>query len=240
MTIKELFEKAGNKAITFDEFETLVKDNGAKFADLSDGKYVSKSKYDTDLKAKDTEIETLNATKEKEVGDLTAQIENLNSTITTRDTDLADLQKKLEEAGNDSTKLAEINEQFNTLQSKYDNDVKEYQAKMAQQQYEFACKEFANSKKFSSKAAKRDFTQAMIAKGLQMEDGKLIGGDDFVSIYSQENEDAFYVEPEPIPETPKAEPQAPIAEIVASADGSQDQGGDNDFHFNFTGVRGRK
>lgn len=233
MNIKEVFEGAENGTLTYEQFEALAKENGAKFTDLSDGKYVSKSKYDSDLKAKDSEIESINS-----------QITNLNDTIATRDTDLADLQKKLEDAGNDATKLAELSEQFAGLQTKYDNDVKEYQKKMVQQSYEFAVKEFANTKKFTSQAAKRDFTQAMINKNLQFEDGKLIGGEDFVNIYSQDNADAFVVDKpkeEPKAEPPKEEPK-PTAKVdvptfVASAQGANTTDSDTGFHFNFTGVR---
>lgn len=228
MNIKELFEKAENGVLTYEQFEAAAKECGAKFADLSSGSYVSKSKYDADLKAKDTQMESLNT-----------QITTLNETITTRDTDLAGLKTKLDEAGQDATKLAELNAQFTGLQSKYDADIKDYQNRMQQQAYEFAVREFANTKKFTSQAAKRDFTQAMIAKGLQMDGNKLIGGEDFVSIYSADNADAFYVEP-PIPEpTPAPEPApTPVPTITASATGAGgDSGNDTGFNFNFTGVR---
>lgn len=230
MNIKDLFDNAENGTLTYEQFEAATKENGAKFADLSDGKYVSKSKYDADLKAKDTLIETANG-----------QIAELNTTIGTRDTDLANLQKQLEEAGQDADKLAELNNQFTGLQTKYEDDIKAYQSKMQQQAYEFAVKEFANTKKFTSQAAKRDFTQAMIKRGLQMEGDKLIGGDDFVSIYAQENDDAFYKEPEPtpIPDIPQEPtPKVVVPEIVAPTPGpAPDGGSDNGFHFNFTGVR---
>lgn len=229
MNIKDLFATAENGTLTYEEFEALAKDNGAKFADLSEGKYVSTSKYNADLKAKDSEIEGLNT-----------QITDLNGTITTRDTDLADLQQKLADAGQDATKLAELSEQFTGLQAKYDADVQSYQAKMNQQAYEFAVKEFANTKRFSSQAAKRDFTNAMIAQGLQMNGGKLIGGEDFVAMYSEENSDAFYVEPEPVP-APVAEPEPEpvvVPQIVAPTPGpTPDAGNETGFHFNFTGVR---
>ena len=233
MNIKDLFETAENGTLTYEQFETLAKDGGAKFADLSEGKYVSKSKYDADIKAKDGEI----ATRDE-------QIETLNGTITTRDDDLANLQKQLEEAGQDATKLSELNAQFSGLQEKYDSDIKAYQTKMQQQAYEFAVKEFANTKKFSSQAAKRDFTQAMINRQLQMEGGKLIGGEDFCNMYAEENDDAFYKEPEvvvvekPI-EEPKEEKPTAVPEIVAPASGPVPDNNDSGFHFNFTGVRAR-
>lgn len=230
MNIKELFDKAENGMLTYEQFEALAKAGDAKFADLSEGKYVSKSKYESDLRAKDTQMEGLNG-----------QIENLNQTIATRDADLSSLQTQLTEAGQDATKLADITAQFASLQQKYDADTLNYQNLMKQQSYEFAVREFANTKKFTSQAAKRDFTQAMIAKGLQMEGNKLIGGEDFVAMYSEENADAFVVDkPEPTPE-PTPAPVPPVPTIVAPTPGpAPDGGNDNGFNFNFTGVRVHK
>ena len=55
-SIKDVFKDS--ETLTLEQFEAKAKELGFKFADLSDGKYVSKSKYDDDLKAKDTEIST--------------------------------------------------------------------------------------------------------------------------------------------------------------------------------------
>lgn len=228
MNIKSIFEKAENGTLTYEEFETLAKENEAKFADLSEGKYVSKSKYESDLKSVNTQIDGLNT-----------QITDLNTTITSRDTDLADLRKQLEDAGQDTTKLADLTSQFENLQNKYQSDMNAYQDKLRQQSYEFAVREFANTKKFTSQAAKRDFTQTMIAKNLQMENDKIIGGEDFVELYSQDNADAFVVEKveEPTPEPePTPAPQEPTPVITAPASGPEPQT-NNGFGFNFTGVR---
>lgn len=226
--IKELFDKAEGGTLTYEQFEALVKESGAKFADLSDGGYVSKSKYEADIKAKDTEI-----------ADKDGQIETLNGTIATRDTDLAGLQKQLEEAGQDATKLAELNTQFSGLQQKYEDDVKNYQAQMQKQAYEFAVKEFASTKNFSSQAAKRDFVKSMIERNLEMEDGKIIGREDFAEKYSSENADAFVVEkaePEPQPE-PTPAPSPAVPEFMASTPGPTSSDAGNAFNFGFTGVR---
>lgn len=228
MTIKELFELSEDGTLTYEQYENLAKEKGTKFADLSEGKYVSKSKYESDLKAKDTEIETANS-----------QIETLNGTIQTRDTDLSNLQKQLEEAGQDATKLAELNTQFTGLQAKYDADVKKYQEQMRQQAYEFAVAEFANTKNFTSQAAKRDFKQAMIARNLQMDDGKILGREDFVNKYMEENADAFVVEkpaePTPAPE-PTPEP-IQVPQFVAPTPGPTPTPTDESFDFGFIGVR---
>lgn len=185
MQIKDIFEKGENGTLTYEQFSALAKESKANFTDLSEGNYVSKSKYEDDLKAKDSAIETL------------------NGTIKTRDTDLAELKSKLEEAGTDAEKLSTLSSDFDGLKAKYDADVKAYQAQLKQQAYEFAVKEFANGKKFSSNAAKRDFVNSMIAKSLKMEDGKIIGASDFADSYSKDNADAFITDtPAPAEPTP--------------------------------------
>lgn len=223
MNIKDLFSNAENGTLTYEQFEEVAKEAGASFKDVKDGNYVSKSKYESDLRAKDNEIETLNS-----------QLENLNSTIATRDTDLESLKQQLTEAGNDATKLTELNTNLENLQAKYDQDVKDYQDKLNQQAYEFAVKEFANGKKFTSQAAKRDFTSAMIAKKLQLEEGRLIGGEDFVNMYAQDNADAFVVEK---PEEPAPAQPVPAPTIVAPTPGPENDSSDsNAFKFHFQSV----
>lgn len=232
MNIKDLFEKGEEGKLTYEQFDALAKESGAKFKDLSDGQYVSKSKYEADLKSAAENAVSLET-----------RISELNSTIATRDEDLANLQKQLEEAGADSKKLAEVSNSFTDLQAKYDKDIKDYQSKMEQQAYEFAVKDYTNTLKFSSKAAKRDFTNAMIARRLQMEGNKLIGADDFRTVYAEENDDAFYKEPEVVPEPTPVEPAPakeaePVPTIVASTQGAGKP--EDSFGFHFTGVRAKE
>ncbi len=181
MNIKEIFDKAENGTLTYDQFEAISKESNVKFADLSEGKYVSKSKYDDDLSSKDTSI---------------AQ---LNDTIAQRDKDLGDLQAKLKEAGTDTSKLAELQTSFDTLQNKYTADMQAYQEKLVAQKYEFAVKEYANGKEFSSQAAKRDFVRSLLSENLKMKEDTIIGADDFAKAYAEENADAFVTKTEPTP-----------------------------------------
>lgn len=215
MTIKELFDKAENGTLTFDQFQQLA--GSAKFIDLSEGAYVSKNKYTEDLQAKDTEIE------------------GLKTTIATRDTDLKDLKKQLKDAGTDADKLSKLSGDLEQLQGKYDVDTKALQQKLEQQAYEFAVKEFAGTKKFTSNAAKRDFINSMIAENLKLDKDNssiIIGAEDFTTKYSNNNSDAFVVE-QPTPEPPKPQFVAPT--------GGKDNNADDTTAFmkafNFTGVR---
>lgn len=186
MTIKELFDKAENGTLTFEQFEALAKEGKAKFADLSEGNYVSISKHNS-------ELEQLNN-----------QVQALNDTIKTRDTDLQGLQTKLAEAGTNAEQLTALSKEFEGLKTKYDDDIKQYKAQLRKQSYEFAVREFANSKDFTSNAAKRDFINSMMAKELKMDGNVILGADDFVKAYSVDNADAFKVETEEVePTVPK-------------------------------------
>ena len=219
VNIKELFDKAENGTLTYAQFEALAKADGAKFTDLSEGKYVSKSKYDDDVRTRDDSIS------------------KLNETITSRDDDLSKLKAQLENAGTDADKLSKLQADFNTLQGRYTSDMEAYQQKLASQRYEFAVKEFANTKKFSSNAAKRDFTTAMIGASLKFDadKGKILGAEDFVTSYSEDNADAFVTDtPDPQPQ-PEPQPKPRFAGPTGgSTTGSESK---SVFGFNFTPIR---
>ena len=178
MTVKELFDKAENNTLTWEQFQSAMGE--AKFVDLTEGNYVSKQKYEDELAQRDT------------------QITDLNGKITTRDTDLATLRQTLEDAG-DLEALKQASKDLADLQKQYDKETKQYQAQLSKQAYEFAVKDFANGKDFTSNAAKRDFIQSMLAKNLSIEDGRIIGAEDFVQIYAKDNADAFAKKQEPDP-----------------------------------------
>ena len=201
MDIKEIFSKAENGTLTLEQFEAIAKEGNAKFTDLSEGKYVSKSKYEDDIGAKD------------------GAIEQLNATLSQRDTDLSDLQTKLNEAGTDATKLSELQTSFDTLQTKYAEDTKAYEQKLADQKYEFAVKEFANSKEFTSQAAKRDFVRSLTSEKLKMKGDTIIGADEFATVYATENADAFVTKQEPAPTPTPAQEQSAKPQFVGSTPG---------------------
>ena len=223
MNLKEIFDKGENGTLNFDLFEKYCKEGKIKLADLSEGNYVSKSKYDDDIKAKDDSI---------------AQ---LNSTIQQRDTDLTGLKEQLKSAGTDATKLSDLQSQFDSLQNKYTADVQQYQQQLEHQRYEFAVREFASSKQFTSNAAKRDFTAAMINANLKWDDakGKILGADDFVTSYSEDNADAF-VKEEPKPTEPTPATPAQPKPMFVNPTGGTNNGTPADkklFGFEFTTIK---
>lgn len=221
MNIKDIFGKSENGTLTFEQFEELAKADGAKFADLSEGNYVSKQKHDSEIAAKDSAIS------------------QLNDNITQRDTDLSSLRTQLESAGTDATKLSDLQGKFDTLQTQYDNDMKAYQTKLTQQAYEFASREFANGQKFTSNAAKRDFTAKMIEANLKYdaEKKKILGADDFVTSYKEDNPDAFVTDEAPKDPTPAPQPKPQFAAPLGSGTTPAKDADKSLFGFNFSTVR---
>ena len=150
---------------------------------------------------------------------------------------MKDLKAQLKDAGTDATKLAELETQLGDLQTQYKTDTDNYKAQLSKQAYEFAVKDFANGKKFSSNAAKRDFINSMIAKGLQMEGDKILGADDFVTSYSTDNADAFIVE-EPKSKEPE-QPKPTFTQPTSPNTNNKPTNEGDPFGFNFIGVRQR-
>ena len=214
MNLKDLFAKAENGVFTYDQFSKALEEAGIKLADLAEGNYVAKQKYTDELASRDTRITTL------------------NDTITQRDNDLAALRTQLEAAGTDNAKLNQLSTDFADLQKKYEKDTKAYQKQLKDQEYQFAVNEYVSGLKFTSQAAKRDFTKQLIGKGLTVDNGHIIGVTDFMNAYKTENEDAFVVEnPNPVPADPK--PQ-----FVSPTGGKNDGGATpNPISFSFIGVR---
>ena len=181
-----------------------------RFADLSEGGYVSLTKYND------------------KVNSLTQQVTDLQGQITQRDTDLKGLNDQLVAAQADAGQLAEAQKQLSSLQSKYDKDLKAWEAKNTQQAYEYAIRTAVGGLKFSSAAAKRDFERGAIEKGLKMEGDKILGFDDYVSAYKQADPGAFATQEVPAAGAPQ---------IVLPSGKSSSKNGANGFDFHFTGVR---
>lgn len=154
-----------------------------RFADLSEGGYISRSKYDD------------------KVNGLTQQVTDLQGQLTQRDTDLEGLNAQLTAAQADAGQLAEAQKQLTALQSKYDKDSKAWEQKNAQQAYEYAIRSKANELKFTSAAAKKDFIREAIAAQFKQDGETLMGYTDFVTKYQESDPGAFVVE------TPPADPK---------------------------------
>lgn len=213
MTLKELFEKSENGTLTYEQLLSAATAGNAKFVDLSEGKYVDRQKYSDDISSRDT------------------RIKDLDDLVKTRDADLSSLRTQLESAGTDADKLNKVTTDLSELQKKYDKDTKAYEKQLKEQAYKHAVMDFANTQKFSSNAAKRDFVSTMLSKDFKVENDVIVGATDFVAAYSKENADAFVVEKEP-------EPQVQKPHFADTTKSNTDTGSNaNMFNFGFTGVR---
>ena len=164
-----------------------------------------------------------------QIDSLTEQVNQLQGTVTQRDTDLASLRTQLEEAGQSATKLSQVQKNLTDLQEKYNTDTKNYQAKLEAQTYEFAVRDAIGDIQFSSNAAKKEFTRSLLEKKLPIQDGKLLGFSDYIEEQRKADPDAFKKEEDGKTPPPNFAPPAPRQK--------QENNNENVFGFNFIGVR---
>lgn len=177
MKIEDIFSSSETGTLTLEQFQQIVSEGNAKFVDLSEGNYVSAHKYTS------------------EVESLERQIETLTETVNQREADIQNFQEQLTAAGNDAEMLAEVSNELKALQARYDEDAEAYEQQLSDQAREFAVKEYAATKEFTSPAAKKYYIEQMIAS----EDvdfnkkGELQGMADFDEMFAKDNEGAFKV-----------------------------------------------
>ena len=150
------------------------------------------------------EVNNLNGKLAKAEGERDALQVKYNDDIKQRDTDLADLKQKLADAGTDAETLKNLQAEFDTLKTNYANAQADYQKQLNKQAYEFAIKEKTNSLQFTSNSAKKAFLSDALAKNLTMDNGNILGFDDFVNAYKEQDAGAFVVE------TTTEEPKPPM------------------------------
>jgi light-regulated signal transduction histidine kinase (bacteriophytochrome) len=184
-----------------------------RFADLSEGGYVSVDKHNSQVNA------------------LTQQVTDLQGQITQRDTDITGLQGKLTAAQADATKLTDVQTELTSLQTKYDADKQSWAANVTKQRKEFMVREKANGAQFSSAAAKRDFIRQANDKDFQIDGDTLLGYEDFLTKYKADNPGAFVDAGKEKPEDGEKAPQ-----IVLPKNQKQDPE-KSVFGFHFNGVR---
>ena len=150
------------------------------------------------------EVNNLNGKLTKAESERDALQVKYNDDIKQRDTDLADLKQKLADAGTDAETLKNLQTDFDTLKTNYANAQADYQKQLNKQAYEFAIREKTNGLQFTSNSAKKAFLSDALAKNLTMDNGNILGFDDFVSAYKEQDAGAFVVE------TTTEEPKPPM------------------------------
>lgn len=207
--LKDIFD-AG--PLDYAAFVKAVGDKGLNLADLSQGEYVSRSKYDTD------------------VGKYKGQAEDLTAQIAKRDSDLKDLNTALTAAQADASKYAEAQSQLTTLQTTYADEKAAYEQRLKDQDYSFRVKTAAGDLKFSSKAAKNEFIRQAVEKKFKVDGDTLVGYQEFLKQYQTDDPGAFAA-----PEEPKPDPKTP--DIVLPGGTPKPAGNTFLDAFNFASVR---
>lgn len=144
--------------------------------------------------------------------------------------DLADVQGKLTATQSELDTLKQSNgdiaalqQQYNDLQAKYDTDIADRDAQLAERDYSDAIRSAITGKglKFSSKSAEKAFTASLKEKKLELKDGELVGIDDFINEQREADPDAFAPD-KPVPHFvgptgTGGTPPAPLPANVAQA-----------------------
>ena len=126
----------------------------------------------------DDQVQKVFAMNGAEMNDLKQQITTLTAERDTARNNLSDANKKLE--GYDP--------EWKTKAEKAESDAK---AQVAAMQQDFAAQTAAAGVKFSSESAKRAFLSDLKAKKLPLQDGKLLGFEDYLKSYRESDPDAF-------------------------------------------------
>ena len=153
-----------------------------------------------------------------------------------------DLEKYKAENEGLKTQLSEANTQIQSFKemdidgikasaeewkTKYETDTKALNEKIAAKDYDYAIKDFMSNYKFIDDDVKETVINKFKAKEFKLEEGKFLGGEDFMKEYKENHKSLF------VPD----EPQEPIPQIVKPTGGNNPGGNTNPFKFNFMGVR---
>lgn len=154
-----------------------------------------------DLKAlglNDDQVQKVFAMNGAEMNDLKQQVATLTTERDTARTQLGDANKKLEGYDPDwKTKAAEAENQA--------------KAQVAELQHDFAAQSAVSGVKFSSESAKKAFLSDLKAKKLPVQEGKLLGFDDYLKSYKESDPGAFAPEKAAPTVTVGGKGQAPAA-----------------------------
>jgi len=126
-------------------------------------------------------------------------IEAKNNTITTLTTERDGLQTQLTTA-NDTIKsykdmdIDGIKTKAGEWETKYNTDTQALKDQLATANYGFAVKDAVAGIKFSSESAKKAFIGDLTAKKLPLQEGKLLGLEDFRKTYQESDPGAFVSE----------------------------------------------
>lgn len=151
--------------------------------------------YNSDEKNKDNQVKIGNLGSGNYIG---------KDKFDTKETEIAGLKEQLKTA-RDTIKSYEdmdieaIKKSAKDWEEKYNTDTQALQNKLAEKDYETAIKDKTANLKFTSEGAKKSFIADLKAKELKLENGNILGFDDFVKGYKETDPKAFESDT-PLPE----------------------------------------
>lgn len=127
------------------------------------------------------------------------------STIATLTAERDGLQRQLDSANEEIQSYKDMDiEGIKTAaanwKEKYDIDTAALKQELESVNYGFAVKEAVGGLDFTSESAKKAFVADLTAKGLPLQEGKLLGLEDFVSAYKESDPNAFVEAGEKVPQ----------------------------------------
>lgn len=126
-----------------------------------------------------------------------AKFDSLNEQKKDLENQLKETNDKMQELSKVDTE--ELKQQIIDLQKKYEDDTKALNSKYEAREYDIKLNDYAKDLKFSSNSAKKSFMSDLKAKELKFENDKLVGFDDFVNSYKENDPTAFMEEKEEEP-----------------------------------------
>lgn len=121
-----------------------------------------------------------------------AKFDNLNEQKKDLENQLKETNDKVQELSKVDSE--ELKKQITDLQTKYEEDTKQLKDKYEAREYDIKLNDYAKDLKFSSNSARKSFMSDLKAKELKFEDDKLVGFDDFVTSYKENDPSAFMEE----------------------------------------------
>jgi predicted phage tail protein len=110
-----------------------------------------------------------------------------------------DLKKQLEEANTKIESLSKVNtddlqKEIDDWKTKYETDTNALNDKISKREREYIINDLTRDLKFSSNSAKKSFMEDLASKDLKIEDGKMLGFDDYLTSYKEQDAGAFVEE----------------------------------------------
>ena len=165
-------------------YEELLKDIGI---DIPDDKKESFGKSFNENYKTVAEVEKIKTKLENSTSDNS----NLTERLEQSQKDITELKEKLEASGEDATKIKELQTEVENLLKKNEEQSKQFAEAEKQREYLASVKDAMKDLKFSSKSAEQTFISKAVEKQFASDNGKLLGFDEFVKDYKENDSGAF-------------------------------------------------